>query len=582
MDIARQKSASKPWFLTDRPVSELAKRIFDLLVSSLGLVFLSPFFLFIAWAICRDSPGPVFYRGPRLGRHGRKFHILKFRTMFEAPESYQGPRLTAQDDPRITPFGRRLRAAKLNELPQLWNVLKGEMSLVGPRPEDPQLAGRWPEAARREVISVRPGITSPASVLYRDEEARLNGQPLMETYFKEVLPTKLRLDQLYVRNRSFWLDLDILFYTALVLIPRLGAGRWPERALFSGPFSRYLSGLLGWIAVDSFISILAFGLAGLAWSNSVSLSFDWLTLIPAALIFAILFNLSGILFNVHRVRWSLASYRDLPRLLAAGGVATGLIFILLWPLRAFLAKQSPLAWPAKYAGLIELSGMTTGLFFFAAPVSTVLLFSAVTLAWIGFAIIRYRLRLLNGLALGWFRLRGEARAVQERVLVIGSGETGQFAAWLLKHSRYARLFHVIGFTDDDRYKLGMQMNGLPVLGSRDDIDRLVSEFDVGILVFAIHNITPEDRQRLLELCHRTSARLVLMPDILAALDRSSAGRSTPGVQVFLPGQAVIQSAGAAGSSRKPDQDIDEFLAELNALAQAGDLDTIQRRLVGRS
>ncbi len=107
----------------------MIKRMFDFLTAIIGLILLSPIFLLLAWRIKRDSPGPVFYRGPRVGRNAKPFHILKFRTMYERPESYQGPRVTGQDDLRVTLFGKFLRDTKLNELPQLWNVLKGEMSL---------------------------------------------------------------------------------------------------------------------------------------------------------------------------------------------------------------------------------------------------------------------------------------------------------------------------------------------------------------------------------------------------------------------------------------------------------------------
>src|SRR5574341_1928576 len=146
---------------------------FDLCAAFLGLLILFPVFGLLAFLIKRESPGPVFYRGPRMGRDGKVFGMLKFRTMYERPASYEGPPVTAQDDGRITPLGKWLRDTKLNELPQLWNVLIGEMSLVGPRPEDPEVAATWPEAARREILSMRPGITSPASGLYRDEEKML-------------------------------------------------------------------------------------------------------------------------------------------------------------------------------------------------------------------------------------------------------------------------------------------------------------------------------------------------------------------------------------------------------------------------
>ena len=197
------------------------KRGFDVLASALGLLVLSPFFLTIAFMIKRESPGPILYRGPRAGKNGRSFGILKFRTMYERPESYHGARITARDDNRITPLGRWLRATKINELPQLWNVLTGEMSLVGPRPEDPQIAATWPANVRQEILSVLPGITSPASVLYHDEEGLLSASDVMGTYLRNILPDKLRLDRLYVRSHSFLADLDPLFWTLAILIPNM-------------------------------------------------------------------------------------------------------------------------------------------------------------------------------------------------------------------------------------------------------------------------------------------------------------------------------------------------------------------------
>ena len=157
----------------NKPFNDFFKRTFDIIVALTVLVILAPFFGLIALAIKRETPGPVFYRGIRTGRGGECFSILNFRTMYETPESYAGPKVTAQDDNRITPFGHWLRNTKLNEIPQFWNVFKGDMSLVGPRPEDPTLAGEWPTKVAQELLPVRPGITSPASVMYRDEESML-------------------------------------------------------------------------------------------------------------------------------------------------------------------------------------------------------------------------------------------------------------------------------------------------------------------------------------------------------------------------------------------------------------------------
>ena len=148
----------------------MLKRPLDIFSSFVGLLIMLPIFGVIAVAIKRDSEGPVLFAGERIGRGGKAFKILKFRTMSDTLEAHDGPRITAQDDPRITRLGRFLRDSKLNELPQLINVLKGEMSLVGPRPEDPTFVDHYSEE-QREVLSVRPGITSLASVIFAETSA---------------------------------------------------------------------------------------------------------------------------------------------------------------------------------------------------------------------------------------------------------------------------------------------------------------------------------------------------------------------------------------------------------------------------
>jgi len=188
------------------------KRAFDLVISALGLVMLSPMLLIAALAIKLTSPGPVFFRQERVGRGFRRFNILKFRTMVpDAPKL--GGQLTAGGDPRITPIGRLLRKTKLDELPQLFNVLKGDMSFVGPRPEVP----RYVEMFRRdfeELLAVRPGITDLASLKYRHESEILGRSSDVEsTYANEILPDKISLAKEYLRRSSLWFDLNLIFKT---------------------------------------------------------------------------------------------------------------------------------------------------------------------------------------------------------------------------------------------------------------------------------------------------------------------------------------------------------------------------------
>jgi lipopolysaccharide/colanic/teichoic acid biosynthesis glycosyltransferase len=192
------------------------KRTVDVIVSAGGLVVTSPILLAAAIAIKADSPGPVFYRGPRVGKDGQAFGILKLRTMRAA----SGPAVTAGDDPRITPVGRFLRRTKVDELPQLVNVLKGEMSLVGPRPEDPKYVARYTPEQRR-VLAVRPGITGPTALEFLDEEDRLRGGDPESVYVTDVMPQKLAVDLQYVEHASFGGDMRILGRTLSTVVKRI-------------------------------------------------------------------------------------------------------------------------------------------------------------------------------------------------------------------------------------------------------------------------------------------------------------------------------------------------------------------------
>ncbi len=201
------------------------KRLFDLFLGSLGLLLVSPMFLVISAAIRFDSPGPVFFRQERVGRYGRPFRIFKFRTMYvDAEES--GRMITVGDDPRITRAGRYLRRLKLDELPQLFNVVKGEMSLVGPRPEVPRYVEFYPEEIRKQVLSVRPGITDFASIMYKDESGVLAGcADPEERYVNVVLPEKLKHYVRYVSERTLWMDFKIVLLTLRVIFWQGGADK---------------------------------------------------------------------------------------------------------------------------------------------------------------------------------------------------------------------------------------------------------------------------------------------------------------------------------------------------------------------
>jgi lipopolysaccharide/colanic/teichoic acid biosynthesis glycosyltransferase len=190
----------------------MSKRLFDIVAALCGLILLAPLFALAALWIRFDSPGPVFFRQQRVGRHGKLFGIYKFRSMTASPAG--SIQLTVGNDQRITRSGQFLRHYKLDELPQLINVLQGTMSLVGPRPEVPRYVACYPPAVRSIVLSVAPGITDWASILYREESAILGRAADPErAYVETILPAKLDYYMRYVRERSFWIDLRIIFST---------------------------------------------------------------------------------------------------------------------------------------------------------------------------------------------------------------------------------------------------------------------------------------------------------------------------------------------------------------------------------
>lgn len=466
-------------------LDRLFKNLFDMWAAFLGLLLLSPVFCLLALLIKRESPGPVFYRGPRAGKGGKVFGILKLRTMYECRASYEGPAITAQDDGRVTPLGRWLRHTKLNELPQLWNVLRGEMSLVGPRPEDPEIANTWPEAARREILSMRPGITSPASVIYRDEEKMLASDNVMDDYLKIVLPDKLRLDQLYVRNHRFLADLDIIVWTLIVLLPRLRENTVPVESFFNGLLYRFARRYFSWFVIDNLVAFAAAGFVGVLWRLSGPLDLGIELAIGVAVAIAFVFSVVNSLLGLGKVWWRYAKPMYVFDLAFSTAISTVLIGAAdwYWPGGPFL----PL-------GMVMEIGL---------------------LAFLGFITVRYRERILASLGRRWLTNREGGHRIGERVLVVGAGECGLLATWLLRRSKLAHAFSVIGMVDDDPTKTGMMIDRHRVLGLTRRIPELVKRHDVGVILFAIEKIQEEEQRRILKLCRQTPARVVLIPDLMA-------------------------------------------------------------------
>lgn len=194
----------------------MAKRFFDIVISMIGLLLLSPLLLVVSIAIGLDSPGPVIYRAVRTGLHGRPFVMYKFRTMVKNADKIGGGS-TGSKDPRVTRVGHYLRRYKLDELPQLLNVLKGDISLVGPRPELPMYTSLY-KGEELLILTVRPGITDYASLQFRELSEVLGDQDPDRVYEERVMPIKNALRVKYVKEHSLWVDAKILMRTVARVI----------------------------------------------------------------------------------------------------------------------------------------------------------------------------------------------------------------------------------------------------------------------------------------------------------------------------------------------------------------------------
>ncbi len=192
------------------------KRLLDIVGAGVVLVLLAPLLVGLAIAVKLESRGPVFYRCRRVGFRGRELHILKFRKMHK---DATGPALTVSADERLTRVGRFVASAKLDELPQLWNVLRGEMSLVGPRPEDPSFVELRPEDFE-VILAVKPGITGLSQLAFAKESELLSPVNRLGDYLERFLPQKIALDRLYVSRRTVWVDLRILAWTVAAVLLR--------------------------------------------------------------------------------------------------------------------------------------------------------------------------------------------------------------------------------------------------------------------------------------------------------------------------------------------------------------------------
>ncbi|MEE8120223.1 MAG: hypothetical protein V3T55_01760, partial [Anaerolineales bacterium] len=301
----------------------------------------------------------------------------------------------------------------------------------------------------------------------------------------DILPDKLRLDLLYVRNRTFFLDLDILFRTFWVFVPRFRKATTNAEDILLGPF-RLLQRLVTWFTIDAVIAIIAVGLAGVIWRVAGPLDVGVMNSIGAALIMAAVLTAMNGVTGAQKVQWRYASANEAVGVVLSVVVSTSLLVFI----------DALILQPRLPTGLLIVAGI---------------------FALAGFLITRYRRQLYSGLYQRIGRFRFPAKAARERVLIVGSGEAGQLAIWLLRNSPGASALHVVGVVDDDLEKIGMLIHRIPVLGRTIRIPELVAEYDIGVILFAIHTISPQRRHTILQKCWTSGARTVVVPDILSLL-----------------------------------------------------------------
>jgi FlaA1/EpsC-like NDP-sugar epimerase/lipopolysaccharide/colanic/teichoic acid biosynthesis glycosyltransferase len=453
----------------------MLKRLTDFILSIAGLILLSPLCALIALWIKQDSPGPVLYWSERAGKDGKRFKIAKFRTMVVDAER-RGPGITRGDDDRITGSGRWLRQYRLDEIPQLWNVLKGEMSLVGPRPEAPKYVARYtPEQS--QVLSVKPGITGMTQLNYKDEASLLIGPDWEERYFHQVMPAKLAMDLEYTRRQSFWGDVKILFQTIYRLLYPYTQEKQPQL------LGRHL------LLIDTLLIMLAYIL-------SFALRFDNIDFWRVLLLFTRqLFLFLAIKlyifyrFGLYRRVWRYASIRELIAIFGAMTVSSTLIAILMLVLWVLPFSWSPVAgFPRSVLGIDWLM--------------TLLLVG-------GF---RFTLRAINEFSPPGeplLSLAGNQQAAR-RIFIIGTDKSvARIAREIQAHPTPG--YEIVGLITNSPNQVGLSIHNLPVRGQVHDLTRLVEQYRVNELIIAAPEVGGDLTRRVLQATEQTNLFIKTLP-----------------------------------------------------------------------
>jgi lipopolysaccharide/colanic/teichoic acid biosynthesis glycosyltransferase len=460
------------------------KRLVDVAASAAGLLLLLPLFGVVAALIKIDSPGPVFFRQWRVGRYGENFRIFKFRTM-TVQQHAGGPEVTVAGDSRITRIGAWLRRWKLDELPQLIDVLRGTMSLVGPRPEVPRYVAHYPPAWRERLLSVRPGITDFASVRYRDENELLaRAENPEREYIDVVLPAKLRYALHYVENPSLASDLRVLSLTLrTVFAPRLPSP-WSLLPMKDSPFWPWLDRKMSALSPrNRALATVADGVVVLAcWHITYlfRLGFErWQPGRPwyddyVSFGVVTVYLLAMALTGVPRGLWRFFGFDDFKRIAMACGLA-GLV-------------SAAVVLMAQLVGVARAVLVLHPLFCLLA-----------------LCLLRMGYRML------WEHARACASGEdfeQRRAIVLGSGEAGRRVVNTL-HRRDGWV--ILALLDDDRAKWGLRIGGVGVEGGLGDLALPHVLAGATHVIVALPSASAAERGRVLELARQTGLVVMTVP-----------------------------------------------------------------------
>src|SRR5918996_463821 len=440
----------------------MIKRAIDVLGALLALVVLSPVLLAVVIAAKLNSPGPVLHTALRVGKGGRLFRLYKVRSM--VVQSQPGSPVTAGTDPRITRTGRLIRLLRLDELPQLLNVLLGDMSLVGPHPEMPSIVERY-TAEQREILEVLPGLTGPSQLAWLDEVSRFPvGVDAEQYYDTYILPQKLQIDLSYVRSRSLWLDLFYLLQTPFALchliLTRFQLGLVPMLA-------RLGADLLVVTAVTYAAYMLRFD--GYPSAEHMATLLYGLPLVVAS--YAIAF----VATSTHRGIWRYVGVEDFWRLLGAcglGGVIAGALLYLL---------RSPY------------------------PRSVLLLTPILAMMVMGGLRLAIRSIVARSERMPWIRDR-------RRVVILGASPAGESVAREIRRTPGLG-YEIAGFVDDDPRLQGATLRNVPVLGTTMQLGELARKYRLDEAIVAIPRLGLADLRRIGECCARAGVEFKSMPSV---------------------------------------------------------------------